>query len=281
MTLVAHLRSDLGGRFVAQGQEDPRAERLDERAPGLRARQHGAERGDRLRGDGRDAATLARQREGLLVARRIVLTDGGERLVFVADEHCGPEVASWPAGGLGGAPEERLYPGVLEQHADRASERRVRARGHVEREDAPLFDQLGERRQPAAKPRNRQDGCGVLVRRIVIYMYGWGLIRFRRRRTEHARDLRLIEQRQEDGDALDDRGAELGVERDPVVEVPSSVASTCSLSFAARAALAFLGLVRVADGDVEVMISIGLEPQDPMGAASTGQNTGLVPVRLR
>ena len=32
------------------------------------ARQHGAERGDRLRGDDRDAAALPRQRERLLVA---------------------------------------------------------------------------------------------------------------------------------------------------------------------------------------------------------------------
>ena len=78
------------------------------------------------------------------------LAHGGERLVLVADEHGGPEVASGPAGGLGGPPQERLHPGVLEQHADGASERRVRARGHVEGEDAARLDQLRERRQPAA-----------------------------------------------------------------------------------------------------------------------------------
>ena len=58
----------------------------------------------------------------------VVLAHGGERLVLVADEDGGPEVASGPAGGLGGPPEERLHPGVLQQHADRATERRVRAR---------------------------------------------------------------------------------------------------------------------------------------------------------
>ncbi len=40
-----------------------------------------------------------------------------------------------------------------------------------------------------------------------------GRIRIRRRRAEHAGDLRLVEQRQEDTDPLDDRGAKLGIER--------------------------------------------------------------------
>ncbi len=94
-------------------------------------------------------ATIGMQRhcrvsaKRLLVARRIVLADGGERLVLVADEDGGPEVAAGPAGGLGGPPQERLHPGVLEQDADGAGERGVRARGHVEREDPSLVDQLG------------------------------------------------------------------------------------------------------------------------------------------
>ena len=61
----------------------------------------------------RDAAALPGQPERLLVARGIVLADGGERLVLVADEHGGPEVPSGPARELGGAPEKRLHPGVL------------------------------------------------------------------------------------------------------------------------------------------------------------------------
>ena len=66
-----------------------------------------------LRGDDRDAAALpGSARNAFLVARRVVLPDGGERLVFVADEHGGPQVAVGPARGLGGAPQQRLHPRV-------------------------------------------------------------------------------------------------------------------------------------------------------------------------
>ena len=153
-------------------QEDPGAERLEERAPGLASGQHGAERGDRLRGDDRDAAALPGERERLLVARGIVLADGRERLVLVADEHGGPEVASGPAGGLGGPPQQRLHPGVLEQHADGAGERGVRARGHVEREDLAALDQLAERRQPAPEARHGPAGLRR-PRPVCPYIYVW------------------------------------------------------------------------------------------------------------
>ncbi len=79
----AHLGRDPGRRLVAQGQEDPGAERLEERAPGLASGEHRAERGDRLRGDDRDAAALPGERERLLVASGIVLADGRERLVLL------------------------------------------------------------------------------------------------------------------------------------------------------------------------------------------------------
>ena len=145
----------------------------------------------------------------------------------------------------------------------RASERRVRARGHVEGEDPAPLDQLGERRQPAAKARHGPDGLGVLVRRSTIHMYGF--VRIRRRRTgvrgprEHARDLRLIEERQEDGDALDDRGAELGVERHPVVQVPALDRLDLLPEFSARTALALLGLERDAEFR-EPIAQPGIEP---------------------
>ena len=69
-------------------------------------------------------------------------------------------------------------------------------------------------------------------------------ISWARRRTEHARDLRLVEEREEDGNALDDGGAELGIERHPVVQVPALDRLDLLPEFAACAALAFLGLER-------------------------------------
>ena len=75
-------------------------------------------------------------------------------------------------------------------------------------------------------------------------MYRWGLIRFWRRRAEDSGHAGLIEQREEDGDALDDRGAELGIERHPVVQVPPLDRLDLLLGLAACAALAFLGLER-------------------------------------
>ena len=87
----------------------------------------------------------------------------------------------------------------------------------------------------------------------------YGFVRVRRRRTEHARDLRLIEEREEDRDALDDGGAELGVERHPVVQVPPLDRLDLLPELAARAALALLGLER----DLELREPIpqpGIEP---------------------
>ena len=137
------------------------------------------------------AAALARERERLLVARRVVLPDGGERLVFVADEHGGPEVAVGPARGLGGASEQGLHPGVLEEHADRAGERGVRSGGHVEREDPSVFDQFGERRQPSAESGQGVGGrvtVGFLPRaRVFLTSDGRS---GGRRRAEYAGDLR-------------------------------------------------------------------------------------------
>ena len=125
-------------------------------------------------------ATIGTQRHcrvsanAFLVARGIFLADGGERLVLVADEHGGP-------------PEQRLHPRVLEQDADGASERGVRARGHVQREDLAALDQLAERRQPAAEARHGPDGCAVLVRRSTIHMYGFVRVRWPRGRTTGVR----------------------------------------------------------------------------------------------
>ena len=161
-----------------------------------------------------DAAALARERERLLVAGGVVLADRRERLVFVADEHGGPHVAVRAARGLSGPSEQRLHPRVLEEDADGAGQRRVRTGGHVEREHLAVLDQVGERRHAAAEPRHGPDVRDFAA--VLAVRGGVG-----RRRAEHARHVRLVEQRQEHADALDDRGAELGVERHPVVSVPS------------------------------------------------------------
>ena len=124
--------------------------------------------------------------------------------------------------------------------------------GHIEGQDPARLDQLSDAgREPAAKARQLSegrdrtaDGLGVLVRRIVTYMYRWGLSRSRRRRTEHARDLRLGEQREEDRDALHDRGADLRGEREPVVPVPALDRLHLLPQVTPRAALPFLGLER-------------------------------------
>ena len=89
--------------------------------------------------------------------------------------------------------------------------------GHVQREHLAALDQVGERRQPPAESRHGLDVRDLL---LVLGPPGRGIVS-RRRRTEHARDLGLVEQRQEDADPLDDRSAQLGVERHPVVPVPS------------------------------------------------------------
>ena len=93
-------------------------------------------------------------------------------------------------------------------------------RGHVEREDLAVVDQLGERRKSAAEPRHGPDIQGLVLVLGVIRPHGWGIVG-RRRRTKHAGDLRLVEEREEHADALDDRRAQLGVERRPVVDIPT------------------------------------------------------------
>ena len=112
----------------------------------------------------------------------------------------------------------------------------------------------GSRRR---RPGMGRTACGVLVRRSTIHMYGF--VRVRRRRTEHARDLRLIEEREEDRDALDDGGAELGIERHPVVQVPALDRLHLLPELAACAALAFLGLERDAEFR-EPIPQPGIEP---------------------
>ena len=66
--------------------------RLKQGAPGFRAAEYRTQRGNRLCRDDRDAAALPGEGKGFLVSGWIVLTHGSERLVFVADEHGGPEV---------------------------------------------------------------------------------------------------------------------------------------------------------------------------------------------
>ena len=98
-----------------------------------------------------------------------------------------------------------------------------------------------ERRQPAPEARHGPDGLGVLVRRSTIHMYGF--VRVRWRRAEHAGDLRLVEEREEHADALDDRRAELGVERRPVMQIPPLDGLDLLTELAPRSAPALLRLV--------------------------------------
>ena len=85
LRLAAEVRGHLRAEVVGQRQEDLRAQALQERAPRL-ARERRPQRADALRRDDRNAARLARQREELLVAGRLVLARRRERLVLVADE---------------------------------------------------------------------------------------------------------------------------------------------------------------------------------------------------
>ena len=71
----------------------------------------------------------------------------------------------------------------------------------------------------------------------------YGFVRVRWRRAEHAGDLRLVEEREEHADALDDRRAELGVERHPVVQVPALDGLDLLTELAPRSAPALLRLV--------------------------------------
>ena len=93
-------------------------------------------------GDDGDDAALPGEGKRLLVPRGVVLADRGEGLVLVTDEDGGPEVTLRVRFHLCRPPEQGLEPGVFEEHADGAGQRRIRARGHVERQDLSALDQL-------------------------------------------------------------------------------------------------------------------------------------------
>ena len=97
----------------------------------------------------------------------------------------------------------------------------------------------GSRRR---RPGTGRTACGVLVRSRT-YTYVWIRIRVRWRRAEHAGDLRLVEEREEHADALDDRRAELGVERRPVMQIPPLDGLDLLAELAPRSAPALLRLV--------------------------------------
>src|SRR5207244_4690588 len=74
--------------------EDVDATGLQHRSPRLTWKRR-PERADALGRDDRDAPRLAREGEELLVAGRVALSDGGKRMVLVAQEE---DLAEVPAG---------------------------------------------------------------------------------------------------------------------------------------------------------------------------------------
>src|ERR1044071_5220987 len=96
---------------------------------------------------------LTREGEELLVAGRVALSDGGKRMVLVAQEE---DLAEVPVGprldprdpAEHGAPEVELHEG-----ADRLGETGVCTHGEIQRADDAALDKLGEGRQGLAVAR--------------------------------------------------------------------------------------------------------------------------------
>src|SRR5207248_1459481 len=83
----------LCAEVIGERKKDLRSEPLQERTPRLAGKRR-SERADALRGDDGDAPRLAREREELLVAGRLVLARRGERLIFVAHEEDRPSTGA-------------------------------------------------------------------------------------------------------------------------------------------------------------------------------------------
>src|SRR5690349_18336168 len=81
----AQLASGSCREVVRQCKKDLGAERLEQGPPRL-ARQCGFQGTDALRRDNRNTTRLSRETEELFIARWLVLSNGGEVLVFVAEK---------------------------------------------------------------------------------------------------------------------------------------------------------------------------------------------------
>ena len=90
---TAEFACDAGREVVRQSEKDLRAKRLKKGPPGITG-QCGFQRADALRGYDGNALRLAREAEELLITERLILSDGCEVLVFVAQEEA-------PAGSAG------------------------------------------------------------------------------------------------------------------------------------------------------------------------------------
>ena len=90
-------------------------------------------------GDDGDALGLGCEREALFVAAGVVLADGGELLVLVADENRLPEIPCRIRLYFRRPQQERLQPSVLEHDVDGAPERRIRSRRHIQGQNAPAI----------------------------------------------------------------------------------------------------------------------------------------------
>ena len=164
-------------------------------------------------------AALAGEGEGLLVAARVVLANGGEALILVTDENGGPVVAAgMRSSSAAGRFKQGLEPGVLEHHADGPGKSRIGPGGHVEGDDLAGLDELLEGR----KALEEAGGGGRRRARWGRREGGRnGCRRPRRWRAEHAGHVRQVEHGEEDAHTLHDGGPELGIELEPVVVVPA------------------------------------------------------------
>ena len=119
---------------------------------------------------------------------------------------------------LRGAGKQGLEPRVLEEDADGAGEGGVGAGRHVEGDHPAGLDELMERRE-ALEEAAGDGGRGAGRRRREVVADGRG--RLRCGGTEDAGHVGEVEHGEEDADAFDDGGPELGVELEPVVPVPA------------------------------------------------------------
>src|SRR5260370_31185817 len=158
-----------------------------------------------MRGNNGNAFRLARDGKEPLVAHRIVTADGGKVLELITDKERRPIVPIW----FGFHPRYAELDGalVVDLHhcPNGLGQRRIESYGEIEADDLASFDQLIKRWQDAPV---------------------W--IRFNRlsfvqlfRRTEDPVHIRVgFEEREEYGDALDDRGLDLGAKELPVFPIP-------------------------------------------------------------
>ena len=193
------------GEIIGQREKDLGAEGLEKGAPAF-AGQRGAQRADALRGDDRDALRLARETEEFLVAGRVAFAHGGEVLVFVAEEENLPEILLGVRLDFRNAIEHGALKIELHHDAQSLRESGVHADGEIQGTDASLLDKPGERWQGLAEPV-----VGVLLGVVALLLRAEDSLHFGV----------VVEERKEDGNTLNDGGAELRLDPAPIVIEPA------------------------------------------------------------